>query len=299
MPEGDTLWNAAARLRPALLGQAVTDLRVHQNRKKGPRPGITVSSVEAAGKHLLITFDDDVILHTHLQMTGEWHLYETGQRWRDEPGAMRAMVEVDGFQAVCFRAPTVSLYHPAEPGERPWERLGPDLCVPPIDMDEVHRRLDATDQDRQIADVLLDQTLAAGIGNVYKSETLWFRRTSPFAPLSSLDTDRRSALYDTAAELLQANLGRARRQTFRNGLAVYGRGRRDCPRCHATIRRIEHGDDLVRVTYWCPRCQPGEPPADAVERAEPGRPGRSGQRPARHGSPDAYRGTLRSGRRRS
>ena len=46
-----------------------------------------------------ITFDDDVVLHTHLQMTGEWHLYETGQRWRDEPGAMRALVEVDGFQA--------------------------------------------------------------------------------------------------------------------------------------------------------------------------------------------------------
>ena len=99
MPEGDTLWNHAADLRPALVGKPVEDLRVHRNRKKGPRRGVEVQSVEAAGKHLLITFDDGVVLHTHLQMTGEWHLYEAGQRWRREPGAMRALVAVPGAVA--------------------------------------------------------------------------------------------------------------------------------------------------------------------------------------------------------
>lgn len=291
MPEGDTLWNHAARLRPALVGQPVTDLRVHRNRKKGPRPGVAVESVEAAGKHLLITFDDGVVLHTHLQMTGEWHLYETGQRWRGDPGAMRALVEVDGHQAVCFAAPTAALYHPAEPGPRPWDRLGPDLCRPPVDFDEIIRRLADTDQSRQMADVLLDQTLAAGIGNVYKSETLWFRRTSPFAALSSIDERRRFDLFETGSKLLVQNLGRSRRQTYRSGSAVYGRGRRDCPRCHATIQRAEHGDDLVRVTYWCPRCQPGDPPPGAVHRREPGRTGHSGR--------TGDRSDFRSGRRRS
>ena len=263
MPEGDTLWNHAARLRPALVGEAVTDLRVHRNRKKGPRPGVAVESVEAAGKHLLIGFDDGVILHTHLQMTGEWHLYRTGERWRHDPGAMRAMVATEQHQAVCFAAHTVALYHPAET-DLPWERIGPDLCVPPVDTDQIVVNLAATPQDRQLADVLLDQTLAAGIGNVYKSDTLWFCRTSPFAALGDIDETKRRLLFDTAATLLQQNLGRTKRQTFRNGLAVYGRNRRDCHRCHSTIKVIEHGDDLLRLTYWCPRCQPGYPPAAAV-----------------------------------
>jgi len=260
MPEGDTLWNHAARLRPALVGQAVTDLRVHRNRKRGPRSGVKVEAVEAAGKHLLITFDDGVILHTHLQMTGEWHLYKTDQRWRNERGAMRALVATEGHVAVCFAAPTVALYHPAEAAQRPWDRIGPDLCHAEPDFDSVVANLAATEQTRQIADVLLDQTLAAGIGNVYKSETLWFCRLSPFVELAAIENEKRRTLYERAAGLLHQNLGRARRQTFRNGLAVYGRGRRDCPRCHSTIRRIEHGDDLVRVSYWCPRCQPGPEP---------------------------------------
>ncbi|NOX31443.1 MAG: hypothetical protein GXP35_15565 [Actinobacteria bacterium] len=257
MPEGDTLWNHAAHLRPALVGHAVTDLRVHRNRKRGPRPGVKVEGVEAAGKHLLITFDDGVILHTHLQMTGEWHLYRAGQRWRNERGAMRALVATKDHVAVCFAAPTVALYHPAEAGPRPWDRIGPDLCHAEPDFDSIAANLAATGQARQIADVLLDQTMAAGIGNVYKSETLWFCRQSPFAELGAIENQKRRTLYQRASGLLHQNLGRSRRQTFRNGLAVYGRGRRDCPRCHSIIRRIEHGDDLVRVSYWCPRCQPG------------------------------------------
>ena len=100
MPEGDTLWNHANTLRPVLVGQPVTDLRVHRNRKKGPRRGVGVAAVEARGKHLLITFDDGVVLHTHLQMTGVWHLYKAGERWRRSPGAMRALVQVPDAVAI-------------------------------------------------------------------------------------------------------------------------------------------------------------------------------------------------------
>lgn len=262
MPEGDTLWNHAAALSPALTGRRVTDLRIHRNRKKGPRPGVSVADVEARGKHLLISFDDGVILHTHLQMTGVWHLYRPGQRWRRDPGAMRALVAVEDAVAVCFSAPTVGLYHPAEPGERPWDRIGPDLCAGDCDFDEIDARLAQIDPDRQVADVLLDQSIAAGIGNVYKSETLWFSRVNPRMPVGLLEHSSQSDLYRLATRLLRQNLGRSRRQTFRNGLAVYGRGGRDCPRCHQRIVSAEHGADLVRVSYWCPRCQPEPTPVD-------------------------------------
>ena len=256
VPEGDTLWNHANTLRPVLVGQPVTDLRVHRNRKKGPRRGVGVAAVEARGKHLLITFDDGVVLHTHLQMTGVWHLYKAGERWRRSPGAMRALVQVPDAVAVCFSAPTVGLYHPEEPGLRPWQRIGPDLCLPECDFDQIAVNLERSDGSRQMADVLLDQAIAAGIGNVYKSEALWFERVSPFARLDSLDEQARSGLYQRASRLLRQNLGRAKRRTLGNGLAVYGRGGRDCPRCRATVSSVEHGDDLLRVSYWCPRCQP-------------------------------------------
>ncbi len=255
MPEGDTLWNHAAQLRPALVGNELAELRVHRSRTRGPRAGSTIDAVEARGKHLLITFSDGVILHTHLQMTGVWHLYRRGQRWTKTPGKMRAVVATADHEAVCFAAPTVSLYHPLETRERPWDRIGPDLCHDDVDLDLVLRNLDETGQERQAADVLLDQRLAAGIGNVYKTETLWACRVHPMTPLAEIDSELRHRLYTTASAQLRANLGRSKRRTYRNGLAIYGRGGRDCPRCHATIRSAEHGDDLPRISYWCERCQ--------------------------------------------
>ena len=149
----------------------------------------------------------------------------------------------------------VDVFPPHDPRPRPWHLIGPDLCVDPVDLEAMVRNSHRLDQATQIADVLLDQRAASGIGNVYKSEVLWACRTDPFSPVERLPDPRRLELYATAARQLRANLGRGKRVTFQRGLAVYGRGGRDCPRCHATIRSDAQGP-LARVTYWCPRCQP-------------------------------------------
>lgn len=256
MPEGDSLWNHAAELRPALVGRDLDELRVHRSRKRGPRPGVSIEAVEARGKHLLITFSDGVILHTHLQMTGDWQLYRRGERWRKNPGAMRAVVATADHEAVCFAAPTVQLFHPAETVERPWDRIGPDLCLDDVEFDTIISNVAATDQQRQIADVLLDQRLAAGIGNVYKSEALWACKVHPMTPVADVDEATRRLLYETASEQLHSNLGNWKRTTYRGGLGVYGKSRQGCPKCHGAIRSAEHGDDLKRLSYWCESCQP-------------------------------------------
>jgi len=264
VPEGDTIHRSAAQLNAALTGKriAVFELRRSPRGRRPPEPGTTVIGVEAAGKHLLVRFDDGQVLHTHMQMTGAWHVYRTGQRWRRPGHTARVVLEVDdGTVAVCFAAPLVELRRDrAEPtaptpAARSLERLGPDLCDANPDLDDVVARLRRLDASTEIGVALLDQRVAAGIGNVYKSEVCWAERVSPFAPVAALDAATRRRLFETAHRFLRANLGTARRVTFGGGLAVYGRAGRLCPRCRTRLRRRAQGND-ERVTFWCRTCQP-------------------------------------------
>jgi endonuclease-8 len=257
VPEGDTLVKTERRLAPALVGRPVEEVVVRRNRHPLPPPGTLVESVEARGKHLLIGFAGGTVLQSHLLMTGAWLLHGRGERWRDVPGAMRAVVATADHAAVLFRTPVARLWPAGLGGERPWERLGPDLCRPPVDLDEVLRRIDGVDPALPVGEVLLDQHVAAGIGNVYKSETLWACGVNPFTPVGDLDEATRRRLFGTASELLVANLDRPRRVTYRRGTAVYGRYGQGCPHCHSALRVAEQGPaGMRRTTTWCPRCQP-------------------------------------------
>lgn len=251
MPEGDTLFNTALALRPALLGESLTAVNIRARGMYRLRVGDTVRSVEAVGKFLEIVVERGLALRTHLHMTGVWHLYEQGERWRRPRHLARAVLETESHVAVCFAAPTVEVGPAAD--DR-LAHLGPDLCHADVDLDAVLERVAGSDSSTEIAEVLLDQRLAAGIGNVYKNEVLWACEVSPFRSLADVDEPIRRRLYETAAEQLQANLGRWKRQTHPKGLAVYNRAGQGCYRCLGRIRTIEHGD-IGRRTWWCADCQ--------------------------------------------
>jgi endonuclease VIII len=264
MPEGDTIWRTAARLRPALAGVGLVRFDAFRLAGERPRPGVLIEGVEAVGKHLLVHFDGGLSLDTHMRMTGSWHLYRAGERWRRPPRLMRCRLLVPSWEAVCFSAPVVRTYRrdgragrPDAVGD-PVGHLGPDLCDDGADLDEaVARMADLIESGTAIADVLLDQRVAAGIGNVYKSEVLFACGVDPFTPVEEVGPDLRRRLVEMASRLLRANLATSRRTTVAGppgSVAVYGRQRRPCRRCATPIRMARHGHHR-RTTYWCPSCQ--------------------------------------------
>ena len=264
MPEGDTIAQSARTLAGVLVGRTVTRFssRVPGIEARAEALGIVggqIAAVEARGKHLLIRFSGGAVLRTHMRMTGSWHLYRQGTRWRKPAAFARVVLEAGDVLAVCFSAPEVELLtEPQSQSSTALGRLGPDLLAPTFDEDAALARLRAAG-DREIADALLDQSIVAGIGNVYKSEVAFMERISPFARVAALDDDTLRRVLRTARRELQRNVGGDERRTTPNGhphaLWVYGRAGQPCARCGTPIRRVAQGPH-ARSTSWCPTCQP-------------------------------------------
>jgi endonuclease-8 len=258
MPEGDSLFQAARLLQPIVGEQSRSvdgsaPALARWARRLADRP---VEQVASRGKHLLVHFAGDLSIRTHLGMTGRWDLYDPGERWRKTPGKARVVIETDDHVAVCFAAPDVSA------GPRPaildeLAHLGPDLLAEEFDPAVAAARA-ALSRAESAADLLVDQRVMAGVGNVYKSEVLFLERLHPRTPPSALTVVQIEALVARARRLLWANRARSRRNTTGYGrnadLWVYDRARRPCRRCGTTIAAEEIGDH-ARITYWCPRCQ--------------------------------------------
>lgn len=267
MPEGDTLARTAAGLRPHLVGRTVLAARLL---RPGPQVerlvGARIEAVESVGKHLLIRSDNGLELRTQLGMRGSWHRYRPGERWRRPSGRASLVLEVPGAIAVCFDAAVVELYDARAAARHPvLSALGPDLLAAGFDATKARRRLrDPSRASRSIAEALLDQRAVAGIGNVYKNETLWLERVSPFVTVREVDDATLDRLVATARRLMLANVepssppertttGSRRRGDGR--LWVYGRAGRPCRRCGTLVLGERHGDP-PRMTHWCPVCQP-------------------------------------------
>lgn len=265
MPEGDTIQRTAAALRTALVDKKMLAFDAPRLIGVVPHAGRTVVRVEATGKHLEIQWDDGIILHTHMRMSGSWHLYRIGEPWQRPHREMRALIVNESWEAVCFNAPTVETYR--EPGisRHPGlGRLGPDLCRVDADLERcVELLLTYDDARAPIGDVLLDQRVFCGVGNVYRCEVLWACELSPFAPVGEIPEPLATRLVNVAARLLRANLTHAERITVSGvpgGLGVYGRNGQRCFRCAETIKSRRVGE-YARVLYWCPGCQTRLAPA--------------------------------------
>lgn len=257
----------AAALRTALVDRKM--LRFDAPRLVGvvPRAGRIVERVESHGKHLEIEWDDGVILHTHMRLSGAWHLYRPDEPWRRPQREMRALIENESWLAVCFNAPTVETYRTPNLSRHPgFGRLGPDLCRVDADLDRCVELLLAYDDQRAtIGEILLDQRVFCGVGNVYRSEVLWACELSPFAAVGDISEPLARRVVNVAARLLRANLSGGSRITVpgvAGGLAVYGRTGQRCFRCADSVRARRPGE-LSRVLYWCPGCQTRHQPARA------------------------------------
>ncbi len=268
MPEGDTIHKIAGRITPRLVGQALERVTT-QGLVRG-LAGRTVTSVAAHGKHLVVELDDGTYLRTHLGMYGRFRAFARAEGdaalARMSPGrASLAITTADGVY-VWIGARTVEI----SPRRAPMHgaaiaSLGPDLLAEDFDPRDAAARA-AQKPARAIADVLLDQRIASGIGNVYKSEVLFLRGVDPRARVGTLDAARLEQIYATARELMVQNLDTVTRTT-RDRLVgqrtapseddrffVYGRSNQPCRRCRTPIETYQLGDPS-RWTWSCPRCQ--------------------------------------------
>jgi endonuclease VIII len=278
VPEGDTIYRAARALGHVLEGKVVTRFEtalaplasVDDNT---PVAGRTVEKVESRGKCLLIHFSGDLILVTHMLMSGSWHLYRAGERWRRPRREMRAVIATAEFEAVAFNVPVAKFYTASTLARNSTiPKLGPDLLGAKFAADDAKTRLLAHGEE-QIANVLLNQRVMAGLGNVYKSEVLFACGIHPFRRVGTLTPAEIDCILERARRFLEANVkdgadgGMATytglRRTTRASdpgarLWVYRRQRKECRRCGAKIVMQRQGPG-ARSTYWCPVCQPELP----------------------------------------
>jgi endonuclease VIII len=257
MPEGDVVWAAAHRLHAALAGRVLTrsDFRVPRA-ATADLTGRSVLEVLSRGKHLLTRVEGGLTIHTHLRMEGSWRIRPASAPVpRDH--RVRLVLANAEWQAVGYSLGVVELLRTAQE-TRAVGHLGPDLLGPDWDTAEAVRRL-REDPRRAVGEALLDQTRLAGIGNLYKAETLFLRGINPWCPVGEVeDLD---GLVELARRLLDANKERVDQSTTgtrRPGETTWVYGRRTCRRCGGRISRADQGGPAQeRVTFWCPVCQPG------------------------------------------
>lgn len=262
MPEGDTIRRAATRMHAALAGRTVTAFRsrlapLAMAARRHRVLGSVVTAVEARGKHLLVRFSTGAALHSHMGMTGSWHLYRVGSRWRKSEALARVVLEAGDVIAVCFVPRVVELLPAADEAAHPaLTRLGPDVLAPARDPAPAVAGLRARGQD-EIGAAILDQTALAGVGNIYKSESLFLSGVDPFARVASLDDATLTRIVRTAMREMHRSVrdgtgevdGQARGRYW-----VYRRSGQPCRRCGTIVTMARQGP-LRRSTYWCAQCQ--------------------------------------------
>ncbi len=252
------MWRTARQLHDALAGRTLvrSDFRVPRY-ATADLTGRTVTETVSRGKHLLTRVDGDITVHTHLKMEGSWRIGPmTSYPPRDH--RIRVVLANEQRQAVGVRLGIVEVIRTSRE-HAAVGHLGPDLLDPAFDPDEAVRRLRG-EPGRTIGEALLDQRNLAGLGTIYRAETLFLRGVSPWCPVAEIEDMR--ALVELARRLLDANKDRVGTVTTGNPARgaqvwVYGRAGQPCRRCGTVIRRAELGPALEeRVAVWCPRCQP-------------------------------------------
>jgi endonuclease-8 len=248
--EGDTILRAARRIEAALAGEGVAVAAPNPRGRAAAverLDGRQLEAAEARGKHLLLHFGE-LVLHSHLGMSGGWHVYRRGAPWRRPRAAAWAVLSGEEQEAVQFGGPTLRLLSAERVRRDPvLARLGPDILAPGFDPAPVIAAMRA-DPSRGLGDALLDQTLVAGIGNIFKSEACFAARLDPWRSVGDLTDEELGAVLLAAHEQMSRAV-----ESGRHDWRVYRR-RAPCPGCRGRISSRGQGD-ANRTTYWCPRCQ--------------------------------------------
>jgi endonuclease-8 len=257
MPEGDTIHHAAGRIAPVLVGVVPDEVAAPHPRTASlgwPERlgGREVVDVRARGKHLFVEFEGDLLLHSHLRMTGSWAVYRAGERWRRSPRRAWLVLRARDAEVVQFDRPVLELLTTLRArGDQRIAGLGPDILGSAFDEGEVLRRLRQDDPTRPIGDALLDQRTVAGIGNIWRAESCFGAGVDPWREAGRVSDEEVVAIVRFAREQMQRTVASGLTERPR---AVHHRAGLPCPRCGARVESRGQWEDN-RTMYWCPSCQ--------------------------------------------
>ena len=300
MPEGDTIYRTARALQKAIGGKVVTAFEANVATLASVNDdkqlvGRTVEKVESRGKWCLIHFSGDLILVTHMLMSGSWHIYRVGEKWWMPRARMRCAIECGDFVAVAFNVP-VAEFHTERSLARYSQvpKLGVDALGDEYTVEKGVQALKArasSHPDDEIAVVLLNQRVIAGLGNVYKSEVAFAAGVNPFRAMRTITEREMEVMAEVSQKWLLANVNDGKDGSSTGGerivtysgnrrtthsmntsdrLWVYGRQGQECRRCGAPVQMRKQGEQ-ARSTYWCPSCQPWVAADGQSEQAPVGR----------------------------
>ena len=264
MPEGHTIHRLARDHKPLLVGRAVSAASPQGRFATGAEmlTGRVVERIEPYGKHLFYGFEGDVLLHVHLGLYGKWTV---GSGPAPEPrGALRLRLVADDHW-LDLRGPTAcELFTPAD-RDAVLARLGPDPLRKDARAERAWERVSRSKV--AIGALLMDQSVLAGVGNVYRAEVLFRAGLSPFRPGREVPERIWEGVWEDLRVLLKAGVragrivttepeDRERRSGRARGLDahyVYRRAGRPCRRCGTEVLTQPM---VARNLFWCPVCQP-------------------------------------------
>ncbi|GAA1224576.1 endonuclease VIII [Prauserella halophila] len=290
MPEGDTVFLTGRTVARALTGATVTgcEFRVPAL-ATADLSGWVFTGVRTVGKHLFFRFRDgrddpdgragerELSLHSHLRMDGEWRVLHPSARRPVRDHRVRVVLTAGTAELVGIRVHDLAVMSTSDEHRRV-SLLGPDLLDPEWTAEHTARAVAALTADpaREIGLALLDQTVMAGVGNLYKVETCFLLGVTPWTPVSDMDAGGATRAVALARRLLRANAARREQSTTGQLVRgrrtwVYERTRHGCFRCGGPVRVAAQGASegdggAVRIgtegrpVWFCPRCQHGPAP---------------------------------------
>jgi endonuclease VIII len=252
--EGDSILRMARRMEDALAGKQVSARTPGRRRPEGLAPaaidGLVLEQVESRGKHLLLYFENDLMLHSHLGMRGGWHVYRRGQSWRRPASQAWIALAAGDSEAVNFGGSFMRIGRRGRILRNPkLARLGPDILAEDFERTEAIARMRGANPRIELGAALLGQRLVAGIGNIFKSEGCFEARVDPTLAIGSLDDEQLADVLSATRRLMLEAV-----ESGRQPRRVYRRAGQACSRCGEPIRSHAQGDE-ARTTYWCPGCQ--------------------------------------------
>jgi DNA-formamidopyrimidine glycosylase len=274
MPEGHTLRRLALDLGRAFAGRPVR-VSSPQGRFAEEAAVIDTSTLvaaDSAGKHLFVEFDGDRFVHVHLGLIGSFDVHDGVEVVLPPVGQVRLRIETAHGGRTSYAdlrgATRCDLVGPERVAEV-IESLGPDPLRPDAESDRAWRRI--TRSPRAIGDLLMDQAVLAGVGNVYRAEVLFRHRIHPLRPGNTLRVSQWQSMWDDLVELMAEGVVTNRIDTVRSEHTPEAMGRpprvddhggevyvyrRTGMACHICGSSIRTGELVGRNIFWCPRCQP-------------------------------------------